>query len=113
LKELRETHLERLASALASTGNLHKQNVLKQLRQRESQRATAKKIKFIRGKLNRNSTIIVTETLSDGTTVDITDKRFFNLTHRLLNLSLVREALYCRLLQQRLFCGNYGTTWSP
>jgi predicted phosphodiesterase len=74
-KELQETHLERLASAIASNGNLHKQNVLKQLRHRESQRATAKKIKFIRGKLDRNSTIIVTKTLPDGTSIDITDKR--------------------------------------
>jgi hypothetical protein len=74
-KELRETHLESLASALASAGNLVKQNVLKQLRHRESQRATAKKIKFIQGKLNRSSTIIVTETLEDGTVIDITDKR--------------------------------------
>jgi hypothetical protein len=45
-KELRETHLESLASALASAGNLVKQNVLKQLRHRESQRATAKKNKI-------------------------------------------------------------------
>jgi hypothetical protein len=36
-KQLRATHLERLASAMASKGNLKRENILKQLRLKESQ----------------------------------------------------------------------------
>jgi hypothetical protein len=36
-KQLRATHLERLASAVASKGNLKRENILKQLRLKESQ----------------------------------------------------------------------------
>jgi hypothetical protein len=34
---LRDTHLERLASAMATTGNLQRENIIKQLRARERQ----------------------------------------------------------------------------
>jgi hypothetical protein len=74
-KELRMSHLEQLASAIASSGNLKRASILKQLRHRESQRTTARKIKYLRGKLSRNSTTMVTVKLDDGSTKDITDKR--------------------------------------
>ncbi len=73
--ELRETHLERLASAVASKGNLNRENIIKQLRAREAQRSSARKIKFLRGRLNKSSTTMVTVTQPDGTTMDITDKK--------------------------------------
>ncbi len=50
-KELRETHLEKLASAMATKGNFKKENIIKQLRIREAQRSSARKIKFLRGRL--------------------------------------------------------------
>jgi hypothetical protein len=59
---------------MASAGNLKHASVLKQLRHRESQRSTAKKIKFLRGKLTRNSTTTVTVKSSEGVSIDITDK---------------------------------------
>jgi hypothetical protein len=74
-KELRMSHLERLASAIASSGNLKRASILKQLRHRESQHNTARKIKYLRGKLSRNSTTMVTVKSDDGSTKDITDKR--------------------------------------
>jgi hypothetical protein len=73
--QLRETHLENLASAIATQGNLKKSNILKQLRTREAQRSTARKIKYLRGKLIRNSTTMVSIKQNNGTSVDITDKR--------------------------------------
>jgi hypothetical protein len=60
---------------LASKGNIKRETILKQLRLCESQRSTAKKIKFLRGKLNRYSTTIVTVKAPDGTLTEITDKR--------------------------------------
>jgi hypothetical protein len=74
-KQLRATHLERLASAVASKGNLKRENILKQLRLKESQWITAWKIKFLRGKLNKNSTTTVTAKDSDGSIIEITNKR--------------------------------------
>ncbi len=73
-KQLRITHLEKLASAMASKGNQKKESIIKQLRLREQQRSTAKKIKFLRGKLNKTSTTMITVKLPDGTSEDITDK---------------------------------------
>jgi hypothetical protein len=73
--QLRETHLENLASTLATQGNLKKSNILKQLRTREAQHSTARKIKYLRGKLIRNSTTMVSIKQNNGTSVDITEKR--------------------------------------
>ena len=73
--QLRETHLNRLASSLAAAGNSTKENIIKQLRLREKQRSTARKIKYLRGRLIRNSTTMVSIRTQDGTTVDIVDKK--------------------------------------
>jgi hypothetical protein len=73
--ELRENHLERLATTIAYKGDHKKETILKQLRLREAQRNTARKIKYLRGKLDRNSTVMVSVPLPDGTTHDITEKR--------------------------------------
>jgi hypothetical protein len=72
--QLRDTYLQRLAAAVAAKGDLKKETVIKHLRQREQQRSTAKKIKYLRGKLNRSSTTMVMVTNEDGTTMDIFDK---------------------------------------
>jgi ABC-type branched-subunit amino acid transport system substrate-binding protein len=71
--QLRATALENLAEALAEQGNSDKEKMLKALRSREQQRATARKIKFLRGKIRTNSTTLVTVTDTDGTKIDITE----------------------------------------
>jgi hypothetical protein len=60
---------------MASSGNLKKETIIKQLPAREAQRNSARKIKYLRGRLTRTSTTLVTVTLPDGTTKDITDKK--------------------------------------
>jgi hypothetical protein len=74
-KDYRETHLENLASDMAAQGNLTKQNIIKQLRMREQQRHTARKIKFLRGKLTKKATTTITVNIQDGSIADVTDKR--------------------------------------
>jgi hypothetical protein len=59
---------------MATAGNLKQASVLKKLRHHKAQRSTATKIKFLRGKLTRNSTTIVTVKNDEGFSVDITDK---------------------------------------
>jgi hypothetical protein len=72
--QLRATALENLAEALAEQGNSDKEKMLKALRSREQQRATARKIKFLRGKIRTNSTTLVTVTDADGTKINITQR---------------------------------------
>jgi hypothetical protein len=74
-KSAAQTHLENLASIFATQGNLKKYTILKQLHTREAQCFTARKIKYLRGKLVKNATTMVSIKQSDGTSVDITDKR--------------------------------------
>jgi hypothetical protein len=74
-KQLRETYLEQLASAVAAKGNTKKVSILKQLQSREAERSTARKIKFLREKLSRTSTYMVSVTLPDGTMADLTEKK--------------------------------------
>jgi hypothetical protein len=59
---------------MSTLGDSKKASILKQFRHREAQRSTAKKIKFLRGKLTRNSTTIVTVKNEEGLSVNITDK---------------------------------------
>jgi hypothetical protein len=73
-KQLRMTALDSLASALAEKGNSEKDKILKALRHREQQRSTAKKIKYLRGKIRTGSTTIVTTTNANGNKNDITNK---------------------------------------
>jgi hypothetical protein len=74
-KQLKMSYLECLASAMADSGNQKRESIIKQLRLREQQRSTAKKINFLRGKLQRNSITMVTVKSQDGGSKDITDKR--------------------------------------
>jgi hypothetical protein len=63
-----------LAASVAAKGGLKMASVIKQLQSREAQRSTAKKIKYLRGKLNHNSTTMVTIINEDGSTSELTDK---------------------------------------
>jgi hypothetical protein len=74
-KELRETYLTRLATAISSQGNLKKANIIKQLRLREQQRSTARKIKYIRGRLSRQSTTMVTIKQQDRSTIELLNRK--------------------------------------
>ena len=74
-QELRQNALENLAEALAAQRNSEKGKMLKALREREQQRSTARKIKFLRGKIRTGSTTLVTVTDSQGNRQDITDQR--------------------------------------
>ncbi len=60
--QLRETHLTHLATVMAAQGNQQKETIIKQLRLREQQRNTARRIKHLRGRLTRTATTIVTVT---------------------------------------------------
>jgi len=70
----RQSYLEDLASALADQQDTSKVNMIHQLKEREHQRAVARKIRYLQGKLNRNSTTMVTIEATDGSLQDITDK---------------------------------------
>jgi hypothetical protein len=72
---LHKKHLDSLAEALAKDGNLSKEKVLKQLKQREALWSSHCKLKYLRGKLVRNSTTVVTISDDEGRLVDLTKKR--------------------------------------
>lgn len=55
-RELRDSAQERLAEAMAEAGNTKKEFMIRVIRHREKQRATARKIRFLRGKLNNERT---------------------------------------------------------
>jgi len=72
--ELCQTHLEILAEAHLQRGNISQEKMLKALRAREAQCATARCIKFLRGKTKSGSTIMATVTAQNGVKKDITDR---------------------------------------
>ncbi len=73
-KELRHTALEKHSEAIAAEGNLEKGKVLKEIQQHERQRDTAKKIRFLHGKVSTGSTTLVTVQDANGILVDLTNK---------------------------------------
>jgi hypothetical protein len=74
-KELRASALDSLAEALAIEGNSTKEKIIKEIKHREKQRDTARKIKYLRGKINTGSTTMVTVQLPDGALLDLTQKK--------------------------------------
>ncbi len=73
--QLRATPLDNLVEALAVQGDIKKEKILKALREREQQRSTARKIRFLQGKLRMGSTTMVTVIGPNGEKVDITDQQ--------------------------------------
>jgi len=65
-KELQATALDNLADALAKNGDTTKEKMIKALRQREAQRVSARKIRYLQGKLRTGSTTLITSTDSEG-----------------------------------------------
>jgi len=74
-KELRASALENLAEAMAQKGDSTKEKMIKALREREAQRNSARKIRYLQGKLHSGSTTLVTTTDPKGNKVDITDQQ--------------------------------------
>jgi hypothetical protein len=74
-KALRNTFLDNLAERLAESHNVKKGNMIKQLKERELQRQTARRIRYLRGKLKTGSTTMFTVDTAQGQTEDITTKR--------------------------------------
>jgi Reverse transcriptase (RNA-dependent DNA polymerase) len=74
-RELRNTYLENLAEALSAGSNTKRETMLKQLKEREKQRNTARKIKYLRGKMNTGSTTMVSIDNGQGGYIDITGKQ--------------------------------------
>jgi hypothetical protein len=72
--QLRSAALDSLAEALAEQGSVDKEKMLKALREREQQRTTARKIRYLQGKIRTGSTTMVSITDSDGVRQDITEK---------------------------------------
>jgi hypothetical protein len=73
-RQLRATALENLAEALVQKGDSTQEKMLKALREREQQRQTVGKIRYLQGKLQIGSTTMVTTTDPAGSRTDITDQ---------------------------------------
>jgi hypothetical protein len=73
-RELRITFLESFADALAEQNNLQQEKVLAQLKERESQRSVARKIRFLQGKLKSGSMTMVTTEAENDEPQEITAK---------------------------------------
>jgi hypothetical protein len=71
---MRAKHLQSLASAWAEHGNNTKEKMLRLLQHREQIKSAHQKIKLLRGKLERNSTTMVTVPTGAGDTFDLTKK---------------------------------------
>jgi hypothetical protein len=72
--ELRATYLDSVAEAWAIKGNQPKEKIIKTLKHREQIRASHKKIKFLRGKLARNTITMVTLMDDNLNLTDLTSK---------------------------------------
>jgi hypothetical protein len=72
--DLRQTALDNLAEAVALKGDLSKATVLKVLWHREQQRQSARKLRYLRGKINTGSTTMVSIPDGENTWKDIVNK---------------------------------------
>jgi hypothetical protein len=73
--ELCQMALETLAEAIAERGSSTQARTLKLLREREKQRAMAKKIRCIQGKFRTGSTTMVTTSDNEGKKIDLTKQK--------------------------------------
>jgi hypothetical protein len=73
-RDLRKTYLEELVEALCAMGNVKKETTIKQIKEREQQRDTAKKIKYLQGKINTGSITTITIEDGKGSYIDIVGK---------------------------------------
>jgi hypothetical protein len=73
-KELRNTALESLAEAIAVSGNSSQEKTLAALREREKQRNTARKLRYLRGKIQYGSITMVTTLDAQGNRIEVTNQ---------------------------------------
>jgi len=97
-----KSYLDDLAGALAESQQLQKATILRQLIQCELQRSTARKIRFLRGKLTRNSTTMVIVETEDGDLKDSTEKRDMERAIMQNNESKFKQSLHTPFFQQPL-----------
>jgi hypothetical protein len=76
---LRESALETLAEAWAAKNHLDKAKILLSLKHQEEQKETARRIKYLRGKLNIGSTTVISVQGIDGKWRDVTDRNEMEL----------------------------------
>jgi hypothetical protein len=74
-KELRNTALESLAEAIAVSGNSSQEKTLAALREREKQRNTARKLRYLWGKIQYGSITMVTTLDAEGNMMEITNQK--------------------------------------
>jgi (p)ppGpp synthase/HD superfamily hydrolase len=79
-KELRQTALENLAEAIAASGNMTQEKMLKALREREAKRNQARKIRYLRGKIHTGSTTMVTTQDAQGNKIELTNYPLLPIT---------------------------------
>ncbi len=101
-KATRDTFQDNLAEALAAEGNLKKATVQKVLKHREKQRATARKIKFLRGKLKTGSTMMVSVQSADGSSQDITSKFEMEQAIMMNNQEKYKQSFHTPFMQPSL-----------
>jgi hypothetical protein len=106
-KELRITYLESLAEAIAEHTDSTKEKTLKDLRSRENQRASARRIKYLRGTLQKNKTTKVTILRPDGTCQDLTSKDEIEEAILAENFAKYRQASHSPFMQPPL-CYDFG-----
>lgn len=104
---LHNTALEQLAEALATQGKQAKEIILNNLRMREKQRATARKIRVIRGKLNSGSTTMVMVQLESGESIDLASKKDIELAIMKNNEEKYQQSFHTPFLQFPLR-GEFG-----
>jgi hypothetical protein len=77
--QLRASHLEQLAEALADEHKIPAATALRQFQERETQRSIARKLRYLRGKMRSGSTMMVTVESDTGTLHDITKRRLWRM----------------------------------
>jgi hypothetical protein len=108
----RHNYLEELAEALADSNNDTAEKMLRQLQEREIQRCTAHKIRFLRGKVSSGNTTMVAVEAEPGVFQDIADKT--GIEHAIMesNYHKFRQSLHTPFYQLTLVrdFGNKGTS---
>jgi hypothetical protein len=102
--ELRLTALEELVVAKAAQGNMAQEKVLQVLCEREQQRASAKKIRFLQGKIHTGSITMVTTLDPNGQRLDITNQQEMEQAILISNHQKFRQSshtpFYCSPLKE-------------
>jgi ribonuclease HI len=94
--------LDSIAEAWAEKLNTKKEIMVKTLKLRESQRSTARKIKWIRNKLSHGGTTVVTVQNNDGSSHDITEKHAMEAAIMEANEAKFQQSFHTPFMQPPL-----------